>query len=201
MRAAFGDEPQGERGDEAAAAAVEVPRPRLSVIHGGRAQQPAPAVNLAAAAEWPDLADLARPAPATPRLAVAAEWPDLTPGRTAAAPTSTSAGLRLAAADERPALERRDVPPILARVLDAFAATGDDRMHSAALADALGMTPGELAAALREHGVVPLDQPFKRGGVRARGYALVAAVLRDGRGSQHITSRHAAGRGGGGRPP
>lgn len=174
MRDAFGDAPQGEmeRADEAAAAAVEVPRPRLSVIHGGRAQQPAPAVNLAAAAEWPDLADLARPAPAAPRLAVAAEWPDLTPGRTAAAPTSTSAGLRLAAADERPALERRDVPPILARVLDAFAAAGDTRMHSAALADALGMTPGELAAALREHGVTPLDQPFERGGRRARGYAL-----------------------------
>lgn len=170
MLDAFGDEPQGA--DEAAAAAVEVPRPRLSVIHGGRAQQPAPAVNLAAAAEWPDLADLARPAPATPRLAVAAEWPDLTPGRTAAAPTSTSAGLRLAAADERPALERRDVPPILARVLGAFAAAGDTRMHSAALADALGMTPGELAAALREYGVTPLDQPFERGGRRARGYAL-----------------------------
>lgn len=173
MRGMFGDEPQGEigRGDEAAAAAVEVPRPRLSVIHGGRAQQPAPAVNLSAAAEWPDLHEVAAAA-RTPRLAVAAEWPDLTPGRTADAPTPTRTGLRLAAADERPALERRDVPSLLARVLDAFAAAGDDRMHSAALADALGMTPGELAAALREYGVSTLPNPFERGGRRARGYAL-----------------------------
>src|SRR5690606_12975973 len=142
MRVVFGDEPQMERGEEAAAAAVEVPRPRLAVIHGGRAQQPAPAANLAEAAEWPDLHELAAAA-RTPRLAVAAEWPDLTPARTADAPAS--AGLRLAAADERPALERRDVPSLLARVLEVFAAAGDNRMHSAALADALGMTPGELA--------------------------------------------------------
>jgi len=113
---------------------------------------------MADASTWPDLHPVT---PATPRLAVAAEWPDL-----------TSAGLRLAAADERPALERRDVPSLLARVLEVFAAAGDNRMHSAALADALGMTPGELAAALREYGVTPLDQPFERGGGRARGYAL-----------------------------
>nr|PZN37126.1 MAG: hypothetical protein DIU60_25320 [Actinomycetota bacterium] len=175
MRSMFGDEPHGEigRGDEAPAAAVEVPRPRLSVIHGGRAQQPAPAVNLAAAAEWPDLHEVAAAA-RTPRLAVAAEWPDLTPGRTADAPTQASAGLRLAAADERPALDAptEQIPDILARVLEVFAAAGDDRMHSEALAAALGTTPVELAAALRPYGVSTLPNPFERGGRRARGYAL-----------------------------
>ena len=171
MRAAFGGEPQMERGEEAAAAAVEVPRPRLSVIHGGRAQQPAPAVSLAEAAEWPELHEVAAAA-RTPRLAVAAEWPDLTPGRTADAPTPARTGLRLAAADERPALERRDVPPILARALQVFAAAGDDRMHSETLAAALGMTPVELAAALRPYGVSTLPNAFERGGRRARGYAL-----------------------------
>lgn len=169
MRAAFGVEPQGEigRGDEAAAAAVEVPRPRLSVIHGGRAQQPAPAVSLAEAAEWPDLADLATAAPATPRLADAAAWPDL--GEVIAAGPA-----RVDQAPAAPALDAptEQIPDILARALEAFAAAGDDRMHSETLATALGMTPVELAAALREHGVAPLDQPFKRGGVRARGYAL-----------------------------
>src|SRR5690606_14051035 len=125
------------------AAPAPAAQPRLTLVQG-----------MADASTWPDLHPVT---PATPRLAVAAEWPDL-----------TSAGLRLAAADERPALDAptEQIPAILARALEVFEAAGDDRLHSETLATALGTTPVELAAALREHGVTPLDQPFKRGGVR-----------------------------------
>ena len=77
------------------------------------------------------------------------------------------------------AAPERPVPEILAEALAAFDAAGAERLHSAELAEALGMAQTELADALRPYGVAPLEQPFKRAGGRARGYAredLAAAV-------------------------
>ncbi|GAA0932401.1 hypothetical protein [Nonomuraea longicatena] len=66
----------------------------------------------------------------------------------------------------------RPVPPIVGLALDAFTAAETGRLHSTELAEALGMSLTELADALRPHGITPRENPFKRGGVRARGYAL-----------------------------
>ncbi|UOE22289.1 hypothetical protein NI17_024060 (plasmid) [Thermobifida halotolerans] len=60
---------------------------------------------------------------------------------------------------------------LLERAIAVLDTAGDDRMHSEDLATALGMTTEELAAALREHGVRPLPEAFKRGGQRCCGYA------------------------------
>src|SRR5690606_18426571 len=99
----------------------------------------------------------ATPAATPGRMAIAADWPDIR--RPPQAPA-------VAEAPERP------LPEILARALEAFQVAGDDRMHSADLAAALGLTQVELAAALREYGVTTLPNPFERRGTRARGYAL-----------------------------
>lgn len=127
------------------AAPAPAVRPKLTIVQG--------AVN---ASEWPDLRDMAKPA--KPSMPSAADWPDLIPRQ--AAPK---------AVEQIPA---RPVPEILRRALAEFERAGDDRMHSATLADALDMTPTDLAAALRPYGVTTLPNPFERGGTRGRGYAL-----------------------------
>lgn len=146
MREAFTDvDEQPELPAVYQAAPAPAVRPRFTVVQG-----------TGNASDWPDLRDLVKPA--TPSMSSAADWPDLIPQQ--AAPQ---------AVEQIPA---RPVPEILRRALAEFDRSGDDRMHSATLAAALDMTPVELAAALREHGVTTLPNPFERGGTRGRGYAL-----------------------------
>lgn len=62
-------------------------------------------------------------------------------------------------------------PRILTRALAAFDAAGDTRMHSEALAQALGLTTVyELAKRLEEFGVESLPNPFRLDGAHRRGY-------------------------------
>ncbi|WP_371781721.1 hypothetical protein [Streptosporangium subroseum] len=152
MRAAFTDLDTDEyEGYELAVpAAPAAPIRRLTVLPGG-------------AESWSDPFDLARrPDPGPVPTASAASWPD---------PRQ-----QLLRAEQihpvSPAPQARPVPPIVARALAAFTDAGAERLHSAELADALGLTQTELADALRPYGITPLEQPFKRHGNRARGYAL-----------------------------
>jgi hypothetical protein len=82
------------------------------------------------------------------------------------------------------------VPQILVRALAAFDAAGDDRMHSQALAAALGIkSPYELAELLRPLDVQTLTHAFVRGGKPARGYArqtLADAADRVARGELQV---------------
>ncbi|MEU8104508.1 hypothetical protein AB0C18_12390 [Nonomuraea muscovyensis] len=111
---------------------------------------------------WADPFDLARHTTTPPPAVSAADWPN--------------PSVRPLRAEQvhhvPPAPQARPVPPIMARAMAAFAAEGTERLHSAELADALGMTQTELADALRPYGVAPREQPFKRRGQRLRGYAL-----------------------------
>ncbi|MBX6168532.1 MAG: hypothetical protein IRY84_12955 [Thermobispora bispora] len=138
------------------------------------------------AAAWPDLR--AMTAPARPVVAAsAADWPDLLPRQRQ--PEVTRAEQIPAVAPARP------LPEILTRALAAIDAAGDDRMHSAALADALGIAPTELAALLRPLGVTTLPRAFIRGGREARGYArddLAAAAERIRRGEVDIPAEVAS---------
>lgn len=147
-------------------------RPRLTLVQGGQ--------GLGDATAWPDLRTLqATPAPAAPRLASAADWPDIRRPATPRPPQAPA----VAEAPEHP------LPEILARALAAFEESGDDRMHSADLAAALGLTQVELAALLRPLGVTTLPRAFVRGGHEARGYAretLEAAAERIRRGEIDI---------------
>ncbi|GHE49139.1 hypothetical protein GCM10017673_58340 [Streptosporangium violaceochromogenes] len=61
------------------------------------------------------------------------------------------------------------MPELLQRALAAFG--GDDRIHSAALAERLGVDQVELAELLRAIGVRTLSRAFMRGGEERRGYA------------------------------
>jgi hypothetical protein len=157
MRSAFTDFDTDDGYDDgngdAGAAFPPAPGPtsagrHLSVVPGGAAE------------DWGDPFDLAhRPAPALP-VPAAAAWHAPRHAVTAAEPPR-----------QIPA-PARQVPPVVAQAMHAFAAAGADRLHSTELAEALGTSPTELADALRPHGIAPLPTPFKRGGQRARGYAL-----------------------------
>ncbi|TLP66522.1 hypothetical protein [Microbispora triticiradicis] len=165
MRAAFTDldgEHQEELPARYAAPAPAAPvRPRLAAVPCGPD-----------ASAWPDLRDLvkpATPAPAAPSMARAADWPDLLPRQRQ--PEVVRAE-RVSAVAAAPA-SARPLPEILARALEAFEVAGDDRMHSAALAEALGTADAlALAALLRPLGVTTLPRAFIRAGTEARGYAL-----------------------------
>lgn len=162
MAAAFADldgQDDGEHQESlpatyTAPAPVSPARPRLAAVSCG-----------ADASQWPDLRDLTKPAtPAEPVLTSAADWPELLPRQRQA--------LHAEQIHAVPAAPSRPLPEILARAIEAIEAADDDRMHSATLADALGTTPTDLAAALRPYGVTTLPNPFERGGTRGRGYAL-----------------------------
>ncbi|WP_433382716.1 hypothetical protein [Streptosporangium sp. CA-115845] len=137
---------------------------RLTVLPGGATSD---------ASRWADLVPSARPAvPA----ASAADW---------ALPRRTLHAEQMHPVTPAPATPARPLPEIVARVLGAFTAADDDRMHSADLAEVLGMTPVELADALRPYEIAPREQPFQRGGRARRGYTLTdvqAAAERIGRG-------------------
>ncbi len=174
MRAAFTDldtDDTDDPGDDyapapAALATVATTR-RLTVVPGG-------------ADSWADPFDLARnPATGPAPTASAADWPDPRP--------------QLVRVEPVPAVPApvpaHLLPEVLRRALQGFANAEDHRMHSAALADVLGITPTELGSLLRALGVKPLDSPFVRGGVSRRGYALedLAAVAeRICRGEIHV---------------
>lgn len=127
---------------------VPAQRPTLSVIRGG-----------ADASAWADPRDITRPR-TTASVADASAWAD--PAR---ARLHAEQILPVTAAPAQP------LPEVLRQALAAFDAAGDDRMHSSALADALGITLPELAALLRPLGVTALARAFIRGGKEARGYA------------------------------
>ncbi|MBP2708206.1 hypothetical protein JOL79_30945 [Microbispora sp. RL4-1S] len=149
------------------------PARRLTVLNGG-------------ADSWADPFTLARTT-TPPPAGSAADWPDprtrLRPAdQLAPAPTNAGAPVPARPAAPTPGWP---LPEILRRALHAFADANDDRMHSATLADALGITPTELAALLRPLGVTTLPRAFIRNGREARGYAredLTAAAQRIHRG-------------------
>lgn len=129
----------------------QMPARRFTVLPGG-----------GDASTWADPMSMVRRTRPAAVSASATDWPD--PRRP-----------RLRAEQIHPitaATPARPVPPIVTRALAAFAAAGVERLHSAELADALGLAQTDLADALRPYGIAPLEQPFKRGGLRARGYAL-----------------------------
>ncbi|WP_432924287.1 hypothetical protein ACQPZZ_29090 [Microbispora sp. CA-135349] len=161
MRAAFTDL-DGEHQEEPPAryvtpAPVAPVRPRLASVPCGPD-----------ASAWPDLRDLVKP-PAAPSMTRAADWPDLLPRQRRP---------EVVRAEQVPAVPAapapaRPLPEVLRRALAAYEAAGDDRMHSAALAEALGAADAlALAALLRPLGVTTLPRAFIRGGTEARGYAL-----------------------------
>lgn len=131
------------------------PLPRLRILKGG-------------AAGWPDPMTAAAPAPAA--MGGAAGWPDVFPARsTRPAPPPAP---KTKTPTESSAVAEVAAPEILARALAAFAAAGDDRMHSETLAEALGFSDAwALAEALRPYGVTTLPNKFTRGGVNKRGYS------------------------------
>ncbi|GHH63710.1 hypothetical protein GCM10017673_05100 [Streptosporangium violaceochromogenes] len=142
--------------------AARPPARRLTVLPGGR--------DTGRADAWADPFDLARtPAPApAPAASSAATWPEprelLRAEHIPTPPTpSTVSPLPTVAVT---------APPIVAQALAVFADADAERLHSAELATALGLTQTDLADALRPYGITPLAQPFKRGGERGRGYAL-----------------------------
>ncbi|QXJ27076.1 hypothetical protein AGRA3207_007874 (plasmid) [Actinomadura graeca] len=144
------------------------PRPAAAVPAMVPAPGQAPTLR-GAAADWPDpmaaAAALARPVGGT-----AADWPDLFPARPAspAQPRPASAS----GASPRAAVAELDAPQILVAALAAFDAADDDRMHSEALAEALGLpSVWTLAEALRRHGVGTLPNKFVRSGKARRGYS------------------------------
>ncbi|MDP9864027.1 MULTISPECIES: hypothetical protein [Streptosporangium] len=153
MHAAFTDHDtdDAEGYERAIPAAPVAPARHLTVLPGG-----------GGAEAWADPFDLARHRPAAPAPTSAAAWPE--PRR----PILRAEQIH----PVNPAPQTRPVPPIMARALAAFAAADAERLHSAELADALGLSQTELADALRPYGIAPLEQPFKRSGTRARGYAL-----------------------------
>ncbi|MFE6309301.1 hypothetical protein [Nocardiopsis sp. NPDC057823] len=61
---------------------------------------------------------------------------------------------------------------LLARARNAITSNGDTRMHTKALAQALGMPVAPMQEELRAAGVGPLRRAFTRGGEEARGYDL-----------------------------
>ncbi|GAA2691945.1 hypothetical protein [Nonomuraea recticatena] len=63
-----------------------------------------------------------------------------------------------------------EVPEVIAAALAVLDGLGDDRIHSADLAIALGTTMDKLAAALRPFGVTTLPNKFVRNGKDRRGY-------------------------------
>lgn len=169
MRAAF----TGQDVPEVNAAPAARPAPAAPAADTAHAPRTRPPLRLVSAHDWPDLrATAAESQP--PRLADANTWPNL--GATTPAPATTTTAT---ATSERPAdpaaaeLEPAppaQVPEILARALAAFDAAQDDRMHSEALAEALGMESAQaLAEALRPYGVQPRP-PFVRDGLKRRGY-------------------------------
>lgn len=166
--------------DEAPAAPASIQPPRLKVLPGGATT----------AASWGDPREIAR-TQALP--ANAAAWPDPHPHMRAVTTASATAGE--IQAPSTPALPARPVPEILTRALAAMDAAHDDRMHSATLAAALGITQADLAGLLRPLGVQPLPHPFQRGGRPARGYAredLEAAAERIRRGVLEVPPEVAA---------
>ncbi|MGW8527031.1 hypothetical protein [Nocardiopsis sp. NPDC055824] len=64
------------------------------------------------------------------------------------------------------------VPPILLRAREAIVDADDTRMHTEALAAALGLTAAAMQEQLRTAGVRPLKRAFVRGGREARGYEV-----------------------------
>ncbi|MFF4417124.1 hypothetical protein ACFYY8_31775 [Streptosporangium sp. NPDC001559] len=90
--------------------------------------------------------------------------------------------LRAEQVHEVPA-EQVPVPALLTRAIAAF--DGDDRIHSATLADRLDIDQVELAELLRGIGVRTLQRAFMRGGEERRGYGredleAAAAAIRSG---------------------
>ncbi|MFF4413219.1 hypothetical protein ACFYY8_11865 [Streptosporangium sp. NPDC001559] len=141
-----------------AAGAVERPAGRhLTMLPGG-----------ADASTWADPLTLIQRRPAPASMADAANWPD--PRRPLRAeqihPVGPGNGTQAAPENAAP------IPEIIRRALGVFAAADAERLHSAELATALGLTQTDLADALRPYGITPLTQPFKRFGERGRGYAL-----------------------------
>ncbi|MDR8415081.1 hypothetical protein MTP10_40920 [Nonomuraea sp. 3-1Str] len=151
------------------------------------------------ATAWPDLRGLTRK-PAAPAMTQAAAWPDLP--RPRHSEILRAEHVRPVAA--APAAASRPLPEILRRALEAFGS--DTRMHSEALAAALGIvtvndagqrTPDvlALAALLRPLGVATLPRAFLRGGVERRGYAredLEAAAKRIASGELEVPADVAA---------
>ncbi|GIH81190.1 hypothetical protein [Planobispora longispora] len=145
----------------------EVPDPYAHALNPGTSSAPVPARRLTVlpggrADSWADPFALARRTSTPLPVVSAADWPE--PRRQVA---------RARQLHPVPAaLQPHQVPPIVARAMAAFAAAGTERLHSAELADALGMSQTELADALRPYGIGPREQPFKRRGQRLRGYDL-----------------------------
>ncbi|MFG1755920.1 serine/threonine-protein kinase [Streptosporangium sandarakinum] len=148
-----------------------VGRRHLTAVPGG-----------ADASAWGDPLSLARRTRPVPVVTDASAWPD--PPK------------RMRAEQMHPVdAPARPVPQIVVRALAAMADANDDRMHSATLAEALGVTPTELAALLRPLGVTTLPRAFLRGGREARGYAredLQTAAERIGRGEVEVPADVAA---------
>ncbi|MDP9870474.1 MULTISPECIES: hypothetical protein [Streptosporangium] len=181
MRRVFAD--RDGQDDELETSASTLPAPqtpprRLTVLPGG-----------ANASEWadpPTLAGRTRPAVST---ASAADWPE--PRMVGRLRAEQMHPVPAAA----PAAAVRPVPQIVTRALATIDDAGDDRMHSATLAEALGLTPTDLAALLRPLGVTTLPRAFLRGGREARGYAredLSVAAERIGRGEIDVPADVAA---------
>ncbi|WP_157255053.1 hypothetical protein [Nonomuraea typhae] len=124
----------------------------------------------ASATDWPDLMNPIPAPPVRQPTGSATDWPDLMNP----IPQQPGAGPQAGAGQARP------LPEIMRRVLEVFTHARANRIHSEALAAALGIVDGTgngdpvaLAALLRPLGVTPLKRAFRVSGTEARGYALV----------------------------
>jgi hypothetical protein len=163
-------------------------RPHLTLMNGG-----------ANPADWPhprDIAHATTAAPSTPLQP--ADWPE--PAQLAAQLTGRrpgAAGALTPGTTPAPAAGPvRPVPELVRRALDAFDAAGDDRMHSEALAQALGIgSAHDMAEMLGLLGIKSLSRAFVRSGKERRGYAredFVQAAERIASGELAVPAKVAA---------
>ncbi|MCC5582077.1 hypothetical protein IMZ11_41420 [Microtetraspora sp. AC03309] len=155
--------PAPQHGPRTTPAAPAAPSRRLTAVACGTD-----------ASAWPDLREMTgKPAPRA--MTSAAEWPDLPMPRRG----ELLRAEQIHAVTAAPAAPIRPIPELLRRALAAFG--NDTRIHSEALAAALGIDVLALAALLRPLEVTTLPRAFLRGGAERRGYAredLEAAAAR-----------------------